>query len=81
MLKVRSKVMPSKPLSHSPGFSAHGVNDIASAKAARACFDEFWSTRDEALLKRIFDAEPPPAPAANGLWPNRRLGAPDGEPI
>jgi hypothetical protein len=79
--------MPNKPLSHSPGFSAHGVNDIASAKAARACFDEFWSTGDEALLKRIFaenpavDAGSRPASAANGLWPNRRVGAPDGESI
>ena len=79
--------MPNKPLSRSPGVSSDRVLDIASAKAARACFDEFWSTGDESLLKRIFaetiagDAEPPPAPAANGLWPNRRLGAPDEESI
>jgi hypothetical protein len=79
--------MHNRPLIQSPGASADGVDDIASAKSARACFDEFWSTGDETLLKRIFaenpavDVEPSPAPAANSLWPNRRLGAPDGESI
>jgi hypothetical protein len=79
--------MPNRPFSQSPGVSADGVDDIASAKAARAGFDEFWSTGDEALLKRIFaenfagGVEPPPAPAAIGLWPNRRLGAPKEDSI
>ena len=79
--------MPNRPLSQSPSVSAGGVDDIARAKAARAFFYEFWNTGDENLLKQAFTenlagkADPPRTAATIGLWPDRRLGAPDEESI
>ena len=76
--------MPHRPTPLAPALVADRVDQNAKAKAARAFFDEFWNTGDEALLKRAFAenfadraVRPPCAPATIGLRPSRRLGAPE----
>jgi len=80
--------MPNRPTHLAPAPSTDRADDDAKAKAARAFFDEFWNTGDEALLKRAFAenfadcaVRPPCAPAAIGLRPSRRLGASEKESI
>jgi hypothetical protein len=76
--------MPHRPTHLAPALVADRVDQNAKAKAARAFFDEFWNTGDEALLKRAFAknfadraVQPPRAPATIGLRPSGRLGAPE----
>jgi hypothetical protein len=78
--------MPNRPTHLAPAPSTDRADDNARAKAARAFFDEFWNTGDEALLKRAFAenfadraVRPPRAPETIGMRPSRRLGAPEKE--
>jgi hypothetical protein len=80
--------MPHRPTHLAQAASTDRADDNARAEAARAFFDEFWNTGDEALLKRAFAenfadraAPPPCAPPTIGLRPSRRLGAPEKESI
>jgi len=63
--------------------SADNVCENARAKAVRTSYG-FWSTGDESLLERAFAetfaehfVRPRCEPAANGLRPCRRPGAPE----
>jgi hypothetical protein len=75
--------VPKRFLPNALALSADNARDNARAKAVRASY-EFWSTGDEALLERAFAETfaahlvgPSCEPAANGLRPFRRPGAPE----